>query len=100
MNEQENRSFWQRWHIDGPLFIALMVLLILGLFTLYSADGQDLAKVEGQALKVGFALGIMLVLAHIAPHSYRRWSLPLACSFCSALSFLAIPQKAQHVGLI
>jgi len=77
MNEPENRSFWQRWHIDGPLFAALMVLIVLGLFTLYSADGQDLAKVEGQALKVGFALGIMLLLAHIDPQSYRRWSFPV-----------------------
>jgi rod shape determining protein RodA len=87
MTERENQSWLMRWHIDGPLLAALMLLIVLGLFTLYSADGHDLAKVEGQALKVAFALGIMLLLAHINPQSYRRWSFPL---YVCGLFFLLI----------
>lgn len=74
MNEH-NGSFWQKWHIDFPLLMALFVLLTLGLFTLYSANGQNLARVEGQSLKVAVALLIMLGLSQISPQTYRRWSL-------------------------
>ncbi len=77
MSNQEHPSRWQRLHIDSPLLAGLLVLLLLALFTLYSADGQDLVKVEGQALKMVFALGVMLVLAQIHPNTYRRWALPM-----------------------
>jgi rod shape determining protein RodA len=77
MSNQEHQSRWQRWHIDIPLLSGILTLLIVALFTLYSADGQDLVKVEGQALKMFFALGIMLFLAQIHPNTYRRWAVPM-----------------------
>ena len=87
MSNQDHLSRWQRWHIDIPLLTGLAFLLVLALFTLYSADGQDLAKVEGQALKMLFALGIMFGLAQIHPQTYRRWAVPM---YVSGLFFLLI----------
>ena len=77
MTSREHPSIWQRWHIDLPLFVGLLVLIIVGLLTLYSADGQDLVLIQGQALKLLFATVVMLLLAQIHPQTYRRWALPL-----------------------
>jgi len=77
MTLQAKYSFWQRWHIDLPLLLGLLVLMTTALFTLYSADGQELAMVEAQATKLVFALLIMLGLANIHPKTYQHWSIPL-----------------------
>jgi len=67
----------QRWHIDLPLLIGLLCATILGLITLYSADGQDLIKLEQQAARLAFALFVMFALAQVNPKTYQHWSVPL-----------------------
>ncbi len=67
----------QRWHIDLPLLIGLLCATILGLITLYSADGQDLVKLEQQAARLVFALFVMFALAQVNPKTYQHWSVPL-----------------------
>ena len=69
MSNREHPSIWQRWHIDLPLFAGLLVLIIVGLLTLYSADGQDLELIKGQALKLLFATVVML-LVEITRHPF------------------------------
>ena len=53
----------QRWHVDLPLLLGILAVTILGLVTLYSADGQDLLKLEQQTARLGFALQFRAVLA-------------------------------------
>ena len=89
MSQLDNQkiSIFTRWHLDAPLFFGILTLVILGLFTLYSADGQDMVLVEGQALKLGFAMLVMLGLAQLNPKTYLQWSIPLYLSgiFCLVL---------------
>lgn len=67
-------TFWQRIHIDVPLMLGLLVLMAVGLFTLYSASGQDIGQMERQVTRLVIALTVMLVMAQIPPMAYRRFS--------------------------
>lgn len=61
-------------HLDVPLLVALAALSCVGLVTLYSASGQDLAVVERQLLRLGIAFCAMFALAQIPPHHLERWA--------------------------
>lgn len=76
-DQQRQRSFWQRLHIDVPLLIGLLALMILGLFVVYSAGGQDMALVIRQVTRLGIALSVMFFIAQIPPLSYRKWAVPI-----------------------
>lgn len=77
MTFQQSVSRWTRWHIDVPLFLALLTLMTVALITLYSADGQDFAMLEAQASRLVFAMFVMFGLAQVNPKTYQHWSLPL-----------------------
>ncbi|MFY7698063.1 MAG: rod shape-determining protein RodA [Legionella sp.] len=61
-------------HIDLPLFGLLLLLIIFGLFILYSASNQNAGMVLRQLLRLVIAIAIMLTLAMVPPHKYRIWS--------------------------
>lgn len=63
-----------RIHLDLPLLTGIILLAGFGLIILYSATGQNLWQVEKQAIRMGIALVVMLVLAQIHPNTLRRWS--------------------------
>ena len=67
-------SFLQRIHIDGWLLVGLLVLSGVGLFTLYSASGQDMGQMQRQFIRLGLSFFVMLVLAQLPPGFYRRLS--------------------------
>jgi rod shape determining protein RodA len=60
--------------IDKPLIIALLSLVIIGLFILYSASNQNIELISKQAIRLLFAFSIMLVLAQVPPTVYRMWA--------------------------
>lgn len=65
-------SFLQRIHVDGWLLLGLLVLSGVGLVTLYSASGQDIAQMERQFTRLGLSFVAMAVLAQLPPGFYRR----------------------------
>ena len=67
-------SFLQRIHVDGWLLLGLLVLSGVGLVTLYSASGQDIAQMERQFTRLGLSFAAMAVLAQLPPGFYRRLS--------------------------
>jgi rod shape determining protein RodA len=67
-------SLLQSLHIDGLLLLGLVILMVVGLFTIYSAGGQDMALIKRQLVRLGIALTVMFVLAQIPPMAYRRLS--------------------------
>jgi rod shape determining protein RodA len=69
-----SRSFWNRIHCDGILLFGLLMLMIVGLFTIYSAAGQDIGLIQRQLIRLGLALGVMLVVAQIPPMAYQKLS--------------------------
>ncbi|MGB0893297.1 MAG: rod shape-determining protein RodA [Parashewanella sp.] len=67
-------------HIDLPLLIGILALMIYGAFVIYSASGTNLAMVERQGIRVGASLFMMFVFAQISPEMLRRWALPIYLS--------------------
>jgi len=63
-----------RLHIDIPLFIALILLLSLGLFVLYSASGQNMAIIYRQLTHIAIAISLMLAIAQLRPQTIQFWS--------------------------
>lgn len=61
-------------HIDLTLLVLLLSLMLVGLFTLYSASGQSQQIVVRQAVHLGVGSIAMLVIAQISPSTYRRWT--------------------------
>jgi len=61
-------------HLDPLLLLTLLVVIAFGLVVLYSALGKDLAVLDGQIIRMVFAIGIMVVAAQFEPGVYLRWT--------------------------
>jgi rod shape determining protein RodA len=68
------RSFAEKMHIDFSLLYGLVLLLMIGLLILYSADNQSLALLIRQGMWVIISVGAMLLFAQISPRKYYQWS--------------------------
>ena len=68
------RRMAKRPRIDIPLALGLITLAGVGLATLYSASGGNMAMIAGQATR--FVMGGMLVLliSRIPPQTLRAWT--------------------------
>jgi len=60
--------------IDFALFGALLLLMGIGLATLYSAGDLDGGLVLAQALRFGLGLTVMFVIARVPPSRLRDWT--------------------------
>ncbi|MEI6858419.1 MAG: rod shape-determining protein RodA [Shewanella sp.] len=72
-----NPNIWQRWHIDLPLLLGILSLMLFGLFVIYSAGGEDLALLKRQLIRMGLSLAAMFIVAQINPEVIRRWAFPI-----------------------
>lgn len=84
----QNRAFFERLHIDLPLLLGLLVLMLFGLVVMYSASGQSLEMMDRQAMRMVMALLVMVGLAQLPPRSYERLAPLLFC--CGALLLLGV----------
>lgn len=64
-------------HIDSFLMGCLLLALLLGLFVLYSAAGENTARMYGQLTNIGVAFVVMWLAANIPPQHLERIALPL-----------------------
>lgn len=62
-------------HIDAFLMTCLFFALLISLFVLYSASGQDLGRVYSQAVNMAVALSVLWVVANIPPQKLQRIAL-------------------------
>lgn len=67
-------TLWQRTHVDGLLFTALLLLIGMGLIILFSASNQDFTVFNQQIMRLGFAFLVMLFFAQIPPSTYLRFA--------------------------
>ena len=66
---------WVKWpQLDLPLLAALLLLMAMGLFVLYSASGGSMDVVYRQGVRLGVGLVAMLVLSQVPPHILRIWT--------------------------
>jgi rod shape determining protein RodA len=72
-------KIWERLArpVDSLLMAVALALVGVGLVTLFSATGQNVARVTSQALSLGFALALMWVVASVSPQQLARVALPL-----------------------
>ena len=89
--KKEPKKWWQRWfHLasgfDMQFFVLLMIILIVGLATLYSAshvyafnynDGDSFFYIRKQAGFAAFGLLAMLGISMVDYHILHKWALPV-----------------------
>lgn len=63
-------------NIDTPLMFIAGMIVLLGLFTLYSAANENLVRVNAQLINIGVALFAMWIAAQIPPQTLMRLALP------------------------
>lgn len=90
-----NESFWDTIHIDLTLLTLISILMVIGLFILYSAGNQSLSQLTSQMIRLGIALTVMLVFAQIPPHKYYQW-IPLV--FVIGILLLITVDIVGHIG--
>lgn len=83
-------------HIDSFLMVALFFTLMVGLMVLYSASGQNLARVNAQAINILVALTLMWLAANVSPNQLERAALPLFCLGVLLLIGVALFGQISH----
>ena len=68
------RGLWRRPRVDLPLLGALLLLMGVGLATLYSASDLDRGQVVSQALRFALGLALMAAIARVPPLTLRNWT--------------------------
>lgn len=64
-------------HIDAFLMTCLFFALLLSLFVLYSASGQDITRVYAQTVNIGVALSVLWLITNVSPQNLERVARPL-----------------------
>jgi rod shape determining protein RodA len=82
-------------HIDLPLLFLLLLLSLLSFVVLYSAGSQEMSLIVRQAVRVGLALLLMAILAHINPYQLKRYS---ALLFSIGIALLVAVLIMGHIG--
>ena len=62
----------QRWHIDTPLFYALLTLTGISLIVVYSASAENLSVLVKHMLRLTMGFGILFAFAQVRPEDLRR----------------------------
>ena len=70
---------WDRLteNVDGALMLIAVLILTLGLFTLYSAAYENPARIQGQLVNIGVACTAMWIAARVPPQTLMRFAVPI-----------------------
>ncbi|WP_455367035.1 rod shape-determining protein RodA [Kaarinaea lacus] len=71
---QRRQGLAESLHLDLPLLMGIIALLVTSLFILYSASGQDMGMIWKQTVRFVVALVIMVALAQLNPNTLKRWT--------------------------
>ena len=85
----------RRLNIDGPLFVGLLLICILGLFVMYSAVGENNRLLLNQIIRLSVAIVAMLMVAQLPPDFLRRWT-PWA--YLAGLALLLLVLTKGDIG--
>ena len=69
------RLFWDP--LDPWLFYAMLMIYLMSLFLLYSADGQDIGRLENKTLHTILGVGLLPIFARIRPQILSKFALPI-----------------------
>jgi len=70
---------WDRLteNIDGSLMLIAVLILALGLFTLYSAAYENPTRIQAQLVNIGAACAAMWIAARVPPQTLMRFAVPI-----------------------
>jgi rod shape determining protein RodA len=70
---------WDRLteNIDGALMLLAVLILTLGLFTLYSASYENPARMQAQLVNIGVACIAMWIASQVPPQTLMRFAVPI-----------------------
>jgi rod shape determining protein RodA len=88
----------RRFHIDGPLLLALLLTISLGLLILYSAAGHSMSRVDSQVSRLAFSVVIMVLVAQVHPLTLRRWTPLMFLLGCILLAVTLSPLGLSGKG--
>ncbi|WP_066569200.1 rod shape-determining protein RodA [Snodgrassella sp. CFCC 13594] len=73
------KQLWQRlWApMDVWLFYAMLIIYVMSLFLLYSADGQDFGQLENKTLHTVLSFALLWLIAKTPPQILSNFALPL-----------------------
>ncbi|MFW5431838.1 MAG: rod shape-determining protein RodA [Methylophilaceae bacterium] len=83
-------------HIDSILMSCILFTLLVGLFILYSASGQNFDRVNAQIINIVVALLGMWLVANVQPQLMERMALPLYLFGISLLIGVALFGDVSH----
>ncbi len=83
-------ALWRKPRIDLPLFGGLLLLMAIGLITLYSAGDLERTVVTSQAMRFALGLTLMFVIARIPPQALRNWTPWLYAASVGVLVLVAV----------
>ncbi|MBM4181468.1 MAG: rod shape-determining protein RodA [Betaproteobacteria bacterium] len=63
-------------HLDGPLMAMLGLLLLISTATVFSASGENTARVFDHLVNMGVALTAMLLISHVPPQRLMQFAPP------------------------
>jgi len=93
--------------LDATLMLLAVLILTLGLFTLYSAAYESPARVTGQLANIVVAFVAMWVAAQIPPQTLMRFALPIYAAGLLLLVAVALfgevangARRWLHVGVV
>ncbi|MCG7657466.1 rod shape-determining protein RodA [Wielerella bovis] len=67
--------FWDP--LDPWLFYAVLTIYVMSMFLLYSADGQDIGRLENKTIHTILGVGLLLIFARIRPQILSNFALPM-----------------------
>ena len=77
LNASNNKLSGFVLRADLPLCLITLLLCLLGLAVQFSAEGEDLDQLVRQAVRIGVAVAVMLMLAAVPTELIRRHSLSI-----------------------
>ncbi len=89
------RGILQRMHLDLPLLIGLIVIIIVGLAVLFSSANENISVVIAQLTRFALAGAIMFFVAQINPIRFQQWSLWL---YTTGIFLLLVVLVVGHTG--
>jgi rod shape determining protein RodA len=78
LSRSKRQATQMRAHLDMPLLIIVLILMGMGLVTVYSATSSNgLSRLDNQIVNMFVSFVIMLVVAQTAPQKLMRFALPI-----------------------
>jgi rod shape determining protein RodA len=100
---------WDRLteNIDGALMLIAVLILALGLFTLYSAAYENPARMQAQLVNIGVAFVAMWIASRVPPQTLMRYAVPIYLVGLALLVGVALfgevvngARRWLHVGVV